>query len=160
MPIMLQAWMKSTSIRLNLMLVSCPNLFIQGGAFATRGAPRSASLDIKLLRAHANTGRPLGEEAFLATLEQDLGRILRRQKPGPKRRPQSQVGHLRNPARSEDRHGCPPIPVPGATAAGVQMESAVTAAAAPALTIPVEMVTPAPAEMVGPGAAAPPREQD
>ena len=41
--------------------------------------------DIKLLRAHEHTGRPLGEEAFLATLEQKLGRILRRQKPGPKR---------------------------------------------------------------------------
>jgi putative transposase len=45
--------------------------------------------DVKLLRAHEHTGRPLGEEAFLATLEQDLGRILRRQKPGPKGRPRS-----------------------------------------------------------------------
>jgi putative transposase len=40
--------------------------------------------DIKLLRSHEHTGRPLGDEAFLATLEQDLGRTLRRQKPGPK----------------------------------------------------------------------------
>jgi putative transposase len=40
--------------------------------------------DIKLLRSHENTGRPLGDEAFLATLEKYLGRILRRQKPGPK----------------------------------------------------------------------------
>jgi putative transposase len=40
--------------------------------------------DIKLLRAHEQTGRPLGDEAFLATLEQDLGRTLRRMKPGPK----------------------------------------------------------------------------
>jgi putative transposase len=40
--------------------------------------------DIKLLPAHESTGRPLREEAFLATLELDLGRILRRQKPGPK----------------------------------------------------------------------------
>ena len=40
--------------------------------------------DIKLLRSHESTGRPLGDEAFLATLEEDLGRILRRQKPGPK----------------------------------------------------------------------------
>src|ERR1017187_289233 len=38
---------------------------------------------------HEHTGRPLGEEAFLATLEQDLGRILRRQIPGPKGRPRS-----------------------------------------------------------------------
>ena len=42
--------------------------------------------DIKLLRAHEHTGRPLGDEEFLATLEKDLGRILRRQKPGPKPR--------------------------------------------------------------------------
>ena len=41
--------------------------------------------DINTLRAHERTGRPLGEEEFLATLEQKLGRILRRQKPGPKR---------------------------------------------------------------------------
>jgi len=32
--------------------------------------------DIKLLRAHEHTGRPLGDEEFLATLEQNLGRIL------------------------------------------------------------------------------------
>jgi putative transposase len=42
--------------------------------------------DVALLRAHERTGRPLGEEAFLETLEQDLGRTLRRQKPGPKGR--------------------------------------------------------------------------
>ena len=45
--------------------------------------------NLKVLRAHEQTGRPLGEEAFLATLEQKLGRILRRQKPGPKGRPPS-----------------------------------------------------------------------
>ena len=43
--------------------------------------------DIELLRAHERTGRPLGDEEFLATLEQDLGRALRRQKPGPKGKP-------------------------------------------------------------------------
>ena len=32
--------------------------------------------DIKVLRGHERTGRPLGDEEFLATLEQDLGRIL------------------------------------------------------------------------------------
>ncbi len=41
--------------------------------------------DIKLLRAHEHTGRPLGGEDFLASLEKDLGRILKRKKPGPKR---------------------------------------------------------------------------
>jgi putative transposase len=40
--------------------------------------------DIKLMRVHESTGRPLGDEEFLTTLEQNLGRILRRQKPGPK----------------------------------------------------------------------------
>ena len=45
--------------------------------------------DLKALRAHEHTGRPLGDEAFLAFLEQNLGRILRRQKPGPKGRPES-----------------------------------------------------------------------
>ena len=48
--------------------------------------------DIKLLRAHEQTV-PLGDEEFLATLEENLGRILRRQKPGPKPRP------ARNPKR-------------------------------------------------------------
>jgi len=50
----------------------------------------------KLLRARVHTGRPLGEEALLATLEQDLGRILRRQKPGRKERPRSLVWCPRN----------------------------------------------------------------
>jgi putative transposase len=40
--------------------------------------------DIKILRTNERTGCPLGDEEFLATLEKDLGRILRRQKPGPK----------------------------------------------------------------------------
>jgi hypothetical protein len=34
-------------------------------------------VDVKLLRAHEHTGRPLGGEEFLATLEEGLGRILR-----------------------------------------------------------------------------------
>ena len=55
--------------------------------------------DIKVLRAHERTGRPLGDEDFLATLEQDLGRILRRQKPGPKRRLPSHPTRGRKPAR-------------------------------------------------------------
>jgi len=48
--------------------------------------------DIKALRSHERTGRPLGDEAFLATLEQKLGRILRRQKPGPKLKPRGSRG--------------------------------------------------------------------
>jgi hypothetical protein len=52
--------------------------------FLARAIPEE---DIKLLRAHESTGRPLGDEEFLATLEENLGRILRRQKSGPKPRP-------------------------------------------------------------------------
>ena len=40
--------------------------------------------DIKLLRAHKHTGRPLGDEAFLAMPEEELGRTPRRHKPGLK----------------------------------------------------------------------------
>ena len=43
--------------------------------------------DLKTLRAHEHTGRPPGEEAFLESLEQNLGRILKRQQPGPKGEP-------------------------------------------------------------------------
>jgi putative transposase len=38
------------------------------------------------LRAHERTGRPLGGEAFLASLERRLGRVLHKAKPGPKPR--------------------------------------------------------------------------
>jgi len=41
---------------------------------------------ISLLRKHSNTGRPLGDESFLATLEQKAGRVLRPLKPGRKRK--------------------------------------------------------------------------
>lgn len=40
----------------------------------------------KLLRLHARTGRPLGDEKFIAQLEALTGRILKRRKPGPKER--------------------------------------------------------------------------
>ena len=56
--------------------------------------------DIKLLRAHEHTGRPLGNEEFLATLEQDLGRILRRQRPGPKPRPR-RIRKPQNPSKPQ-----------------------------------------------------------
>ena len=35
---------------------------------------------------HERTGRPLGSESFVRKIERRVGRILRRQKPGPKRR--------------------------------------------------------------------------
>ena len=41
--------------------------------------------DLKLFREHERTGRVIGEEDFQKRLEKKLGRVLRRQKPGPKR---------------------------------------------------------------------------
>jgi putative transposase len=41
--------------------------------------------DLKLFRQHECTGRVLGDDAFQKRLEKKLGRVLRRQKPGPKK---------------------------------------------------------------------------
>lgn len=38
----------------------------------------------KMLQKHARTGRPLGSDSFIETLESELSRTLKRQKPGPK----------------------------------------------------------------------------
>ena len=38
------------------------------------------------LRLHERTGRPLGSVKFIAKLEGIAGRLLRKQKPGPKKR--------------------------------------------------------------------------
>lgn len=47
---------------------------------------QAAPLDqMKELRRHEHTGRPLGSEGFVEKLEKGLGRVLRRQKPGPHR---------------------------------------------------------------------------
>ncbi len=40
--------------------------------------------DINLHRLHVNTGRPLGDDRFIEKIEGLTGRILHRQKPGPK----------------------------------------------------------------------------
>jgi len=40
--------------------------------------------DLGQIRRHSRTGRPLGDEAFLARLEGMVGRVLQRRKPGPK----------------------------------------------------------------------------
>jgi putative transposase len=42
--------------------------------------------EVDALRRHQRTGRPLGEDSFVDRLEADLGRPLRRRKPGPKPR--------------------------------------------------------------------------
>jgi putative transposase len=38
----------------------------------------------ELLRVHSRTGRPLGAQQFVKRLEAQIGRLLRRQRPGPK----------------------------------------------------------------------------
>ena len=44
--------------------------------------------ELTAFREHERTGRPLGDDAFQKRLEKKLGRVLRRQKPGPKKVPQ------------------------------------------------------------------------
>ena len=41
--------------------------------------------EIERIRRHERTGRPLGNDGFVGKLEEALGRILQRQKPGRKR---------------------------------------------------------------------------
>lgn len=43
--------------------------------------------DDDAMRASSRTGRPLGDAAFIASLERALGRTLGRRKPGPKPKP-------------------------------------------------------------------------
>jgi len=50
--------------------------------FLATGAPED---EVKELRRHERSGRPLGRELFGVALEGKLGRTLRRRKPGPKR---------------------------------------------------------------------------
>lgn len=45
----------------------------------------SLESDVKLLKKHANTGRPLGGNVFLEKLEKKLGISLKKKKPGPKK---------------------------------------------------------------------------
>jgi putative transposase len=54
--------------------------------------------ELEALRLHERTGRPLGEESFVARLESTLDRVLHRQKPGRKPKPASPT-----PARPRGR---------------------------------------------------------
>jgi len=45
---------------------------------------KNDEIDIEVFRKHANTGRPLGNQNFVNKLEKLTGRILQKQKPGPK----------------------------------------------------------------------------
>ena len=49
----------------------------------------SSDDELDLLHRHERTGRPLGNNNFIETLEQALNRILRPQKPGPKKKQDS-----------------------------------------------------------------------
>jgi putative transposase len=42
--------------------------------------------EIDLLRKHERTGRPLGKDSFIETMESLLNQRLKPQKPGPKRK--------------------------------------------------------------------------
>ena len=53
------------------------------GEFLLQVAPQH---QMEALRHHERTGRPLGEEDFVAKLEKSLGRILHRRRPGPKQK--------------------------------------------------------------------------
>jgi len=55
------------------------------GATRWPGEPSQRD-DAEPLRRHERTGRPLGGAGFVEQLEKALGRVLRRQKPGPKPR--------------------------------------------------------------------------
>ncbi len=41
--------------------------------------------ELDLLHRHERTGRPMGDDSFVAALEHTLGRVLQPQKPGPKK---------------------------------------------------------------------------
>jgi putative transposase len=43
-----------------------------------------SAAELRALRRHNRTGRPLGDDGFIARLEQTAGRRLRPQKPGPR----------------------------------------------------------------------------
>ena len=40
--------------------------------------------ELSRFRRHSRTGRPLGSDTFIASIEERLGRFLRKRKPGPK----------------------------------------------------------------------------
>jgi hypothetical protein len=41
-------------------------------------------VDVNILKMHANNGRPLGDNQFIETIEKLSGRILHKQRSGPK----------------------------------------------------------------------------
>ncbi len=49
----------------------------------------STTEELKVQKLHERTGRPLGSDRFLEKMEVTLGRVLRPQKPGPKKKNKS-----------------------------------------------------------------------
>jgi putative transposase len=66
-------------------LVQVGPLLGLAGDWRTFLAGGVAEADLRLLRRHERTGRPLGSAGFVSRVEGLLGRVLARQKPGPKR---------------------------------------------------------------------------
>lgn len=62
-------------------VVSLLDMVGDWGQFLSEELPEE---EIRLLRSHERTGRPLGSESFIGRLENTLGRIVRRQRPGRK----------------------------------------------------------------------------
>lgn len=70
-----------------LVKVSPLSAFVKNwGEFLSQEGPEH---QMEALRLHERTGRPLGDEGFIAGLEKTSGRVLHRGKPGPKRRAQN-----------------------------------------------------------------------
>ncbi len=65
-------------------LVKVAPLLAMAGSWRRLLCSAVSEEELKRLRGHERTGRPLGDEEFLGRLEQTLGRVLQRQKPGRK----------------------------------------------------------------------------
>ncbi len=65
-------------------LVSVAPLLAMAGDWRAFLRTAIAEDELRDLRQHGRTGRPLGSSAFVARLEKRVGRVLKPQKPGPK----------------------------------------------------------------------------
>lgn len=68
-------------------LVRMQPLLDQVGDWASFLGAGLGEAELAAIRAGERTGRPLGSDSFVAGLEQRLGRVLARQKPGRKAGP-------------------------------------------------------------------------
>jgi putative transposase len=66
-------------------LVNASALLKIAGSWRRLLSSAATEEEIETFRRHERTGRVLGDEDFQKRLEKNLGRVLRRQKPGPKR---------------------------------------------------------------------------